>query len=229
MKLQHFGMAALLAAAAVPAAAAQFDFYKLGRGAGDFLPSDGIACTGGDLCSSNADGGVLNGDLTFSTGGITAHATAFFTDGASAVVQDHESGWTATKGAGLGVYHTTHPVDTSDDNITRGETLTLTFDQVVHLTAIGLRSDGHNFTNWSTGATFLFDGISTALPSDDGLIDGLNKTGSVFTFAYGGTHADQFYLSGVTVNAVPEPETYALMIAGLGVMGFLSRRRKQSI
>lgn len=31
----------------------------------------------------------------------------------------------------------------------------------------------------------------------------------------------------VSVSAVPEPETYAMMIAGLGVMGFFARRRKQ--
>ena len=32
---------------------------------------------------------------------------------------------------------------------------------------------------------------------------------------------------GVPVTPVPEPETYALMLAGLGVMGFIARRRKQ--
>ena len=32
-----------------------------------------------------------------------------------------------------------------------------------------------------------------------------------------------------TVNAVPEPETYAMMLAGLGLMGFMARRRKQKL
>jgi hypothetical protein len=29
-----------------------------------------------------------------------------------------------------------------------------------------------------------------------------------------------------SINAIPEPETYAMMLAGLGAMGFVSRRRK---
>ena len=48
MKALNSVAAALVGAAALPASAANFDFYKLGNGATDFLPSDGIACTGGD-------------------------------------------------------------------------------------------------------------------------------------------------------------------------------------
>lgn len=33
-------------------------------------------------------------------------------------------------------------------------------------------------------------------------------------------------LDNVTVTAVPEPETYAMMLAGLGLMGSIARRRK---
>lgn len=31
------------------------------------------------------------------------------------------------------------------------------------------------------------------------------------------------------VAAVPEPETYAMMLAGLGLMGWMARRRKKTL
>ena len=37
----------------------------------------------------------------------------------------------------------------------------------------------------------------------------------------------RFNTDGLTVVAVPEPETYAMMLAGLGAMGFMARRRRQ--
>jgi hypothetical protein len=36
-----------------------------------------------------------------------------------------------------------------------------------------------------------------------------------------------FSFTNVAVNAVPEPETYAMMLTGLGLLGFLARRRKK--
>jgi PEP-CTERM motif len=35
-----------------------------------------------------------------------------------------------------------------------------------------------------------------------------------------------FEVDNLRVTAVPEPETYALMLAGLGLMGFIARRRR---
>jgi len=36
------------------------------------------------------------------------------------------------------------------------------------------------------------------------------------------------WLSGFTVTAVPEAETYAMFMAGLGLMGAVVRRRKMA-
>jgi hypothetical protein len=38
---------------------------------------------------------------------------------------------------------------------------------------------------------------------------------------------DVFFGTQSTVNTVPEPETYAMLLAGLGLLGFAARRRKQ--
>jgi hypothetical protein len=68
---------ASLAALSMSASAVSFDFYKLGRGAGDFLP-DGVAGTdyfvvaGDNVSSSLATAANYNGNLKFTIGGLTA-------------------------------------------------------------------------------------------------------------------------------------------------------------
>ena len=37
---------------------------------------------------------------------------------------------------------------------------------------------------------------------------------------------DAFEASNFRVTLIPEPETYALMLAGLGVVGLIARRRR---
>ena len=37
------------------------------------------------------------------------------------------------------------------------------------------------------------------------------------------------YADNFTISAVPEPETYAMLLAGLGLLGFTARRRKQNV
>lgn len=237
MKLRKIVAASALFAATVPAFAAVsvFDFsnleYVSGHNTGllpSEVPNSGYwGCTGGDICSSNIGGSghQLGGDLVYTVGGISATATAKYLKNSqwndATVVQDHENSYSAANkiGAGLGVYHVAG--DNSDDNITSGERLTLTFAGPVTLSSVMLRSDGHD-TSWERNATFLLNGTSYKL--SDTIAPAL--TGSVFTFQFGGAKPDQFYLGGVTVSAVPEPSSYAMLLAGVGLMGFIARRRK---
>ena len=48
-----------------------------------------------------------------------------------------------------------------------------------------------------------------------------------FTTAFTSSSNATLFATGTAVTAVPEAETYAMMIAGLGLMGLVARRRKQ--
>jgi hypothetical protein len=64
----------------------------------------------------------------------------------------------------------------------------------------------------------VFHWTGTEWESLGGVVDSANNTITVTTSS----------LSPFAVAAVPEPETYALMLAGLGLVGFAARRRKEA-
>ncbi|MES2741038.1 MAG: FxDxF family PEP-CTERM protein [Pseudomonadota bacterium] len=56
-----------------------------------------------------------------------------------------------------------------------------------------------------------------------------NLVSDTYTLTVFGTINSKFsgsYSGNINVTAVPEPETYAMLIAGLGLVGFMARRRK---
>lgn len=226
--------ASLLSTLAVPARAAKFDFGDLewrDKANAGFLPTAGAhTCTGGDLCSSDVDHHKFGGALVYTSGFLTATATGWYDGKQVAAMQDYDNNYPTNK-AGLGVYHASG--DNSDDNITKGESLVLTFSQPVDISEIGLRADGHNATDWIPGATFLMsiDGgasKSMLLPKGSGQIVGHDFVGQTFTFSFGGVKADQFYVSDLSVAAaVPEPAVPALMLSGLGLFAALRRPRQR--
>jgi opacity protein-like surface antigen len=121
------------------------------------------------------------------------------------------------------------------------ESITFSFDQAYKLTGLKLNVDHNDYyrvyvstngSDWDTYATVLaFDGAV-----NDGMETftlNLPPTALAYSFAKvtalpGGDELNavgevQFW--GTTVTPVPEPESYAMLLAGLGVMAAITRRR----
>lgn len=108
-------------------------------------------------------------------------------------------------------------------------TLTASVESLTNLAKIGLDITGVALYNSSglvqtgtqllTGATDLWSLNATNLAADSYY---LQVSGSVV-----GKAAGDYWLN-VGVAPVPEPETYGMMLGGLGLIGFLARRRKKT-
>lgn len=71
-------------------------------------------------------------------------------------------------------------------------------------------------------ASFAFRVMATFAPSTNAYV----ASRSTSSYAGGTWRFDAVTVSGAAVAPVPEPETYALLVAGLGLVGFSARRRQ---
>lgn len=122
-------------------------------------------------------------------------------------------------GQGLSIEKTGGPLGLASIDITGGSN-GVTFDYWViqghaaiytafnGLIPVGVLAVSALFTPDKLG-TYSFDGNITSLVWADG--DGFAQ------------------VSSLTITPVPEPEIYAMLAAGLGLMGFVARRRKQQL
>lgn len=84
-----------------------------------------------------------------------------------------------------------------------------------------------DIVNATTHATVIAGSIFSGGYASFGYLVGSSLPQSYALHVTGTSVSDAKYSGEVTVtSAVPEPETYGMMLAGLGLMGFVARRRK---
>ncbi|MEY1554514.1 VPLPA-CTERM sorting domain-containing protein [Yoonia sp. R2331] len=192
-----------------------------------------------------SDGTVLNSvntsllNVTVSGGLQTNYGTPVANDAYAYL--DHGN-------AGLGVCTTPFAINTvggtgkenqcnpgSDDNVTANEFVTIAFDVTMILSDFVFRAANHSLIS-STSLDTLLIGINGGGLSETsfGALSNIPLFGiDSLTLAYGGTGAQEFYLSSVKaepdpniVGQIPLPAGLPLLLAGLGALG-LAKRRKQ--
>lgn len=101
--------------------------------------------------------------------------------------------------------------------------------------SMGLGNTGSTHINWDT---LTFNGTFNAgsfadLATGAAHPDFSGATPTQFGFGAGNTissyltmYYDNFSLQSAALSAIPEPETYAMLFAGLGLLGFIARRRR---
>lgn len=204
------------------------------------LPSAKVQGTSatGNACSNK---GVCSSALTFNTqaGGVL---TATAADGPD-IDTDALVFQSKDKSAGLGVvtgfqHHGHFQIVDGDYSLSaRKETLSLSFASSVQLSAAYFFPDDrgtyaltHELDKWD-GFTLSVDGgafVEYSFGTHGGQPVTFNTPliGKTFTFGYAHHKSpEDYFLAGLTVTAVPEASTYAMMAAGMVAMGALMRRR----
>ena len=95
---------------------------------------------------------------------------------------------------------------------------------------IGAGSNGLDFNFGGNTGSVLYTTAGGAVNNWQHYTGVFNLTGGPVTLTFSAAQTSDSLggsLDNVRVTAVPEPETYAMLLAGLGMMGFIANRRRQ--
>ena len=155
--------------------------------------------------------------------------------------------YTTTQGeANLQLQYTTDGVNYINVPITIGANSTLGLAALTNTTSANTVNGSYISDNlltngtqagqdWFTGLTATIADPNAANDALFGIrlvnastgVDDVSTQGTALNNTSGNWRFDNVSISGTVVAAVPEPESYALLLAGLGLVGFAARRRKQ--
>ena len=109
-------------------------------------------------------------------------------------------------------------------NLVGGTTYTLSFDLA------GSHRESAETVNVNFGSTNASYSLNSADPFSTLTLNFTPASNGSYSFSYLNVGGDNVgaLLDNVSVSAVPEPEIYAMLLAGLGLMGAMSRRRKSA-
>jgi PEP-CTERM motif len=109
-------------------------------------------------------------------------------------------------------------------NLIGGTTYTLSFDLA------GSHRGSAETVNVNFGSTAASYSLDSADPFSTRILNFTPGSDGSYSFSYLNVGGDNVgaLLDNVSVSAVPEPETYAMLLAGLGLVGFISRRRRKT-
>lgn len=213
---------------------------------GTATPAD--LCTGGSIKTD-----ICGQKLSFDTqlGGVL-QATSSYTEKVTSKTWDsRKHKWvyettTVTKPAlvmqdlkpaygGLGVIKSVKHHGSSvvgGDEINANEVLTLTFANAVNVVGFHFMDADHGWASRRAYGMLSVDGgaferisLASYVTNDPAKF----YTGTTFSFmVYDDCGDMDYYLGAVKIAAVPEPSTYALMLAGLAAAAFTARRQRRA-
>lgn len=108
-------------------------------------------------------------------------------------------------------------------NLIGGTAYTLSFDLA------GSHRGGTEIVNVNFGSTIASYSLDSADPFSTFALNFTPGSDGLYSLGYLNVGGDNVgaLLDNVSVSVVPEPETYAMLLAGLGLVGFISRRRRK--
>lgn len=208
MRLLKFAMTAALAITAVQAHAANL----VTNGSFEQVASGGTQASGTWSVYTSIPGwaGLPNIEVRDSIAGVAQDGSNFVELDTHYVAHTNSSMFQNIAGTGavkLSFWYSARPNTGANTNVLN---FTLGSASGSVLNNVGNNTSAHKWQQYVGYFTLDADGWTTLSFSAGGLED-----------SYGGS------LDNVSVTAVPEPETYALMLAGLGLVGAMARRRRQ--